>query len=1500
VAFYVSNTAPSGGEGTSIDPWRPDEIWAKIDAHDHDSSQLEIIFLDGTYQGADYMINSLNQWPDQMVGGNATNSVYIHAETDGGVILDGQDVRESIRAYKCQYIIFEGFDCHSNEGSGNNGGSIKAGGSNHLEFKRMVAYDASMNNDDILVSTSNCTDILFQDVVAFGTGQKCYQFQNTGNGTTGGYGSGGITIHRCWGRYESSNSTEPKITMSTTYDTRNMDILSCIMTWNRSGGDGTQLEGAMAGDATDDTDRYIRIKGCIAYLPSDYDTTMSAMFDIDEVGQFAIENLAILIHTNHNSLKPLDLGGTTLGTPNCTADDLTIVGGAARVVNADWTTSNIEDGDDYVNVSSIWESASGAQVNKQYDVDGTLGTTDLFPWPMQGRLDAALSRNGDASHDIQAEVEALSETFPSTTTLYYVSSSSPGGTGIITDPDRPDNIWSVIDAHVHSTSQLEIIFLDGIYQGADYMINSLDHWDQTLVGGTADNYVYIHAQTDGGVTLDGQVVREPCRLYRVQYVIVEGFNFHNGGDGTGGNGGCCKIGHVDSNRVQIRRVCAWDAHPSANEHVFSVSAGSDVLFQDCCGFGTGRKIFSCFSGGSGTSGGFGGGGVTYHRCWGRWEYSENTAPKITYELTYNYQNVEFYSCLGTHDRQAGADPTQHEGIFSVGNSDHTHDYVVVRGVICYLPQAYTGVFDQAWKYTQLGSCDVDNLVILFHPDHSGRGTISMGATDLDPDGLTGDNITVVGGAPTSIHSDWDTSNIEDADTYAGVSSIWESSNGAQVNQLYDVDGNLTSDPIFPWPMQGRLSSALATAGYVDHDIQSEIEALSEPLSLLPVYYLSPLGSDGNSGAVDSPWLTFNHAANTISEYATIIIGAGTYTDAWTTTPPSNTTWRVETGDVAILQTAAGNDNCIRWAGNATNITVESIDQDGFTIDGVNVNVNCVLTASSESAITNCTVTKVEFFRGQVHNIFLDRTSTGWTFTDCHSHTNQRGDTLGHCFYTTADMTTIDGGSYHGTDGVGIQCLQDGGTRPSDVTIKNVVVYDFGGAAGIYIGADGTTGGCQIYNCVVYDSRVAGLGTLHGILFGGAQGVGNEGYVYSNTIYNVGGSGIHLFGCNGAVARNNVIHTATTGIGTEGAPNDAHNSIIQDNRTYNCSTAIDDQGVGSTVTSNDDGADPLFTDVGADDFTLQVASPCIDTGQTLGSPWNVDILGAARPLLSGYDQGAYEATTAQSQIPITSSDTFSCVVSQASNLLEFNFVAWFENLPLGLTENSTKVEGTQQLKASSDTMSLGWTEATVQTDDWSMSLSSQFAPGTTTPQLTAPATKTTGDHTAGRIEETDNPTAAIDIGSGQYTELEWCIVSNLSASLKEYQFRVVLADGTIFDTYTEVPELLPSLVSKTVNESLPFAFTENANALIFVEVTASDSVAVSFTEASDIPITAPISVDSFVMGLVEGGNVDVVVASIELLPIGMGPEYEFIPEDEFQIIIQKTLTVSRAATGGLLV
>jgi len=93
------------------------------------------------------------------------------------------------------------------------------------------------------------------------------------------------------------------------------------------------------------------------------------------------------------------------------------------------------------------------------------------------------------------------------------------------------------------------------------------------------------------------------------------------------------------------------------------------------------------------------------------------------------------------------------------------------------------------------------------------------------------------------------------------------------------------------------------------------------------------------------------------------------------------------------------------------------------------------------------------------------------------------------------------------------------------------------------------------------------------------------------------------------------------------------------------------------------------------------------------------------------------------------------------------------------------------------------------DDFNLAASANFTDSdATTAQLTAPSGKTSGaDFQAGEMCETSNPAPAINLGSGKYTEIEWCIqATSDSDTAAQYEFRVTY-NGNSLDTYSVTPK-----------------------------------------------------------------------------------------------------------------
>jgi len=196
---------------------------------------------------------------------------------------------------------------------------------------------------------------------------------------------------------------------------------------------------------------------------------------------------------------------------------------------------------------------------------------------------------------------------------------------------------------------------------------------------------------------------------------------------------------------------------------------------------------------------------------------------------------------------------------------------------------------------------------------------------------------------------------------------------------------------------------------------------------------------------------------------------------------------------------------------------------------------------------------------------------------------------------------------------------------------NDIYNNPGGGIQIYTGP---SNGVTIRNNKIHDNNTLPVSVIGGILVQ-SPGLGELNVkIYNNLIYNNGSNPshnrTHAFGIQigsgvvGAQIFSNTIF-GNDGYGIQIVDATDTGTIVKNNIVYGNSLAdIKNNGSGTTLISNLT-VNPLFVNAGALDFHLQAGSAAINQGVTLGSPWNVDYAGTARPQGGAYDMGAYEFT-----------------------------------------------------------------------------------------------------------------------------------------------------------------------------------------------------------------------------------------------------------------------------------
>jgi hypothetical protein len=361
------------------------------------------------------------------------------------------------------------------------------------------------------------------------------------------------------------------------------------------------------------------------------------------------------------------------------------------------------------------------------------------------------------------------------------------------------------------------------------------------LNGTASARIAIRALNDGKVRINGGGVRKPVSLRNNDWFILEGFDVHN-----------CAIAcihlYTGADNNIVRRVVAWDAVPdNGNSEIFGSHGNTGNLFEDVAGFGNARKIYQNSQGGN---------KLTIRRAWGRWERSTATGPKQVYSLVYNSVGAIYENVIGTWDASAmgGMSVTEPYGILSMDSSSANvcanAKYLGSIGYIRGRDKA-TAMMGVVQSNNDTECLTFQDVVAYIEPGtHSNIKPFSL---RNDPGTSTNKllkNITVIGGASSTIASQWQQSNQVELARIAISSTIWDG-RGARVCKRY-VDGTLTSEPLWPWLMNQRIINAMKSAGKIPVDVTKTMEQIFGPIPTACRSGSSTSVSDSSTLGVPAP------------------------------------------------------------------------------------------------------------------------------------------------------------------------------------------------------------------------------------------------------------------------------------------------------------------------------------------------------------------------------------------------------------------------------------------------------------------------------------------------------------------------------------------------------------------------------------------------------------------------------------------------------------------------
>jgi hypothetical protein len=280
------------------------------------------------------------------------------------------------------------------------------------------------------------------------------------------------------------------------------------------------------------------------------------------------------------------------------------------------------------------------------------------------------------------------------------------------------------------------------------------------------------------------------------------------------------------------------------------------------------------------------------------------------------------------------------------------------------------------------------------------------------------------------------------------------------------------------------------------------------------YFVSKRGSDRNPGTIGSPWLTVQHAANSVSAGATVYVLGGVYHES-VNFPRSGTasariTFQNYPGETVVID-GTGVTCCTSnppSSGNGTQGLITIVNQSYITIRGFEIRdftTNSVAYVPTGVWITG-SGTGVHILNNVVHNIT--------------TKSEENGNAFGISVYGTSK------------------------TPITQLVISGNEVYDLRTGESESVNVDGNVTHFAITNNLVHDNDNIGIDAI------GYEGVGPVGYdeamygeISGNTIYNISGitnpgegyeydaDGLYCDGCAYVTFERNVIIQVDYGIET---------------------------------------------------------------------------------------------------------------------------------------------------------------------------------------------------------------------------------------------------------------------------------------------------------------------------------------------------------------------------------
>jgi hypothetical protein len=387
--------------------------------------------------------------------------------------------------------------------------------------------------------------------------------------------------------------------------------------------------------------------------------------------------------------------------------------------------------------------------------------------------------------------------------------ASPQGSGNTCSQSAPCNVGTWLSSQAGPGKVL--CLRDGVYKGDSQMLAF------SSKSGTAGSPITVRAENDGKVLIDGEFQRRPLDC-AASYITVMGLDVKNGQDTSA---------VIRGQHCTVQRVVAWASEPGdgAIENIVDIG-GSNNLFEDGAAFGYARKTVAIGARG-------GAGPNTIRRVWAEHNGSPYGAaegnPTDPIDIGYNQDNITAENVIGRRNILSSAtEPEAPLHAYSTRNSALLGSLVYATNQDNIETSFMLNITAESGSHAGSGHVTTNfllqDVVLLAAPVHEHlKGMVIDGGKGSS--GNVARNVVAVApqGMGTCSTDGWECSNLHGGRTLAEAlkgKTIYELAPGTCFRYK---DRQLTSEPLWPWPMQARIQSALESARMPTRNVTKHIE-----------------------------------------------------------------------------------------------------------------------------------------------------------------------------------------------------------------------------------------------------------------------------------------------------------------------------------------------------------------------------------------------------------------------------------------------------------------------------------------------------------------------------------------------------------------------------------------------------------------------------------------------------------------------------------------------------